>query len=77
MRFDYIKYNETTAALQQAFKEKFVDLESSIEALKPGRAKALCLTALEEAYMWVGKALRDQQIETSGPAHEEAQRGES
>lgn len=40
------------------------------EHLVEGRAKSLLLTHLEEAYMWTGKALRDQQIaRNSHPAH--------
>lgn len=32
------------------------------------RSKALALTALEEFYMWVGKAIRDDQILRNGSA---------
>lgn len=32
------------------------------------RAKALALTKLEECYMWIGKALRDDQIARIGSA---------
>lgn len=68
MRFDYVKYNETAEKLQVHYKEKFVSLASDVEALEDGRAKSLVLTKLEEAYMWIGKALRDQQIKNCGPA---------
>jgi hypothetical protein len=62
-RFDYVKYNEAAATLQAAFKQKFVELDEALGALEESRAKSLVLTKLEEAYMWVGKAIRDQQIE--------------
>ncbi len=61
-RFDYVKYDSAAAVLQTAFKEKFQELETMISKVMPGRSAALVLTALEEAYMWVGKALRDEQV---------------
>jgi len=62
-RFDYVAY-DTEAQNQQAyFKEKFVSLcEKTEETLQQGRSLALAITALEEAYMWIGKAIRDDQI---------------
>lgn len=61
-RFDYVKYTELSVAKQNEFKEKFIELESLIEKyLDDGRAKSLVLTKLEEAYMWVGKSIRDSQ----------------
>jgi hypothetical protein len=63
-RFDYIKYDEKAAEQQAAFKGNFQSLEGFVEsALISPRAKALALTKLEEAYMWVGKAIRDDQIQ--------------
>jgi len=32
------------------------------------RAKALAITKLEEVYMWIGKAIRDDQIKRNGSA---------
>lgn len=61
-KFDYVKYDEQAESQQAFYKEKFIGLDSVIESLESGRAKSLALTALEEAYMWVGKALRDEQI---------------
>ena len=66
-RFDYIAYDETRKAEQKMFKERFTDLAMVIEQhLDAGRAKSIVFTKLEEAYMWVGKALRDTQIAESG-----------
>jgi len=44
-----------------------------------GRYKALALTALEEAYCWIGKAIRDDQIACAHPdgCDEEVHRGEA
>lgn len=67
-RFDYVAYDEQAQAFQTAFKSLFSEVEQRIELLSPGRAKALALTAIEEAYMWVGKAIRDEQIARNGSA---------
>ena len=62
-RFDYVKYDEEAINTQEGFKELFIQLDDCIQKnLKPGRASALVFTKLEEAYMWVGKAIRDEQI---------------
>jgi hypothetical protein len=61
--FDYVAYDEIHTAKQTSFKEKFMELESKVlDELVPGRARSLIATKLEEAYMWVGKAIRDNQI---------------
>lgn len=68
-RFDYVKYDEETALTSVAFKTEFERLSDLVESvLKSPRAKALVQTKLEEAYMWVGKALRDDQIAKGVPA---------
>jgi hypothetical protein len=64
-KFDYVKYDEQAQGQQAFFKSKFQELDQCVESLEPGRAKSLALTKLEEAYMWVGKALRDEQIKRS------------
>jgi hypothetical protein len=78
-RFDYVKYDELAQRDQDVFKTRFVELAEVVEvALMDGRAKSLVLTKLEEAYMWVGKAIRDRQIARSGgiaPLQEERKNG--
>lgn len=61
-RFDYVKYDEPTAAVQAGFKEAFSNLAKAIEGLPHSRPGMLALTKLEESYMWIGKALRDDQL---------------
>ena len=61
-KFDYVEYDDQAKSQQSFYKVKFMELDSVVESLEPGRARSLALTALEEAYMWVGKALRDEQI---------------
>jgi hypothetical protein len=83
-RFDYVKYDELAADKQRAFKLFFMDVERFLEnnlSIAPGpagagvaRAKALVLTKLEEAYMWVGKALKEEQLSVRGPAELQEER---
>lgn len=62
-RFDYVRYDEMSGMQQQAFKILFTELEKHIEeSLDDSRAKSLALTKLEEVYMWIGKAIRDDQF---------------
>ena len=61
-RFSYIKYDEDATRLQARFKELFEKIEATMdERLDEGRSTSLAYTKLEEAYMWIGKAIRDQQ----------------
>jgi len=76
-RFSYVRYDEVRAAKQGYFKGLFEAIEENVmTGLPDGRPQSLCLTALEEAYMWVGKAIRDEQIAVDGAVKEEAHRGE-
>lgn len=62
-RFSYVKYTEKSTKTQEEFKRRFVDLESFADRYLPeSRARSLFFTHLEEAYMWTGKAIRDQQV---------------
>jgi hypothetical protein len=76
-RFDYVAYDAEAQRVQAAFKAKFQALELLAEAEFPksARAKTLLLTTLEEAYMWVGKQVRDDQIARNGAAPLQEQRG--
>lgn len=73
-RFDYVKYDDLAINDQGCIKNLFEGTEELIRfRLQEGRAKSLALTKLEEAYMWVGKAIRDDQIARNGSA--ESQEG--
>lgn len=77
-RFNYVRYDEYHSKLQESFKAKFEELERSVTLdLPDSRAKALVLTKIEEAYMWVGKAIRDNQIALGGDASHIAERTQS
>lgn len=70
-RFDYVKYDRNNVDNQQFFKEGFSKVAEDIETcLDAGPAKDKALQHLEEAYMWVGKALRDEQIKRNNGAFE-------
>ncbi len=63
-RFDFVKYDAVSVETQQHFKRVYVSLANMIEGMPDGRAKAIALTKLEESFMWVGKALADDQIKS-------------
>jgi uncharacterized membrane-anchored protein YjiN (DUF445 family) len=75
-RFDYIKYDDKARQSQESFKECFEALEDLVNnELADGRSKSLVFTKLEEAYMWVGKAIRDDQVVRNGSAPLQEERG--
>lgn len=61
-RFNYIRYDDQSLATQQHAKIQAGFLEDTINELVSERAKELALNHLEECYMWIGKAIRDDQI---------------
>jgi hypothetical protein len=61
IRFDHIQFDEQSQEQMLNLRAVFMQLELKIDDLMPGRSKANALTALEESYMWVGKAIRDDQ----------------
>jgi hypothetical protein len=76
MRFSYVKYDNESAAKQERFKRMFEDIEEfANDSLADGRTKSLLLTALEEAYMWTGKAIRDEQIARGSMPEHVVERG--
>ena len=58
-RFDYCQPTTRSCEEIGLLRAAFGELEASVEAALPelSREKALALTALEEANMWVNKAL--------------------
>lgn len=73
-RFDYVKYDAKAQHEQNTAKEICQVLEAHINTLAAGRATSLALTKLEEVYMWVGKAIRDEQIKRNGSAELQEER---
>lgn len=73
-RFDYVKYDEQSIEKQDLFKHQCMLLYASIENLPNGRYKSLALTALEEVYTQIGKAIRDEQIARNSSAQLQEER---
>lgn len=74
-RYDYVAYDADAKAVYAEFKAKVEDIEALMAAkLAQGtsqdakRARALAITKSEEMFTWVGKAIRDDQIERNGSA---------
>jgi hypothetical protein len=62
-RFDYVKYDDAAQAKQLQAKMMMQNMETwAVTFLPAGRPQSLVLTKLEEAYMWIGKAIRDEQV---------------
>lgn len=62
-RFDCIEFDEFSQNIRDHLNIVFDGLEKCIDVgLLPGRAKSLALTKIEEAHMWCGKAIRDDQL---------------
>ena len=75
-RFDYVKFDAEAQRRMAWMKEHFGVLADNVEKLPDGRARALALTAMEEAYMWIGKAIRDEQVANRvAPLQEERKDG--
>lgn len=75
-RFDYVAYDDKATQTQASAKSLATTFENFIEQnIKSPRAKALALTNLEEVYMWIGKAIRDDQITRNGAAPLQEGRG--
>lgn len=74
-RFSYVKYDDRAMTDQADLKERFIDLTRLCEEkLPPGRPLSQVLTALEEAYMWTGKGIRDSQIARTGTLEDQPRR---
>jgi polysaccharide deacetylase 2 family uncharacterized protein YibQ len=78
-RFDYVKYDQGSVEQADSAKKIVQQLENLIGGIgyslgtkevmgSSARAKALAMTKLEECYMWIGKAIRDDQVARNGSA---------
>jgi hypothetical protein len=76
-RFDYIAFDEIAKARQLHIKKQFEELAAEIGEFGISRPVSLAMTALEEAYMWVGKANRDEQIKRNNLSQLQEGRGDS
>lgn len=76
-RFDYVQYDVNSLADQNEAKVLVQKLETLIGGIgyaqglptkETERSKALAITKLEEVYMWIGKAIKEDQIARNGSA---------
>jgi len=65
-RFDYVRYDEHAQKFSERLKALFIDLHDAVDELQPSRELALAVTNLEQAFMWVGKAIRNDQLVRTG-----------
>ena len=75
--FDYVEYDSTSIEIQKQFKIQVLSLFSSIELLGHSRYTSLAITDLEKTYMWIGKAIRESQIERNKETKLQEQRNNS
>ena len=73
-RFSYVRYDDLATSTQAHLRSAFEHVEALVAQLTPGRAQSLVYTKLEEAYMWIGKAVRDDQIQRTGVVAEQPER---
>ena len=63
-RFKNVQYDTVNKTRQFTFMELCRRLETEIDREIPtNRSRSIALTKLEECAMWIGKALRDDQLE--------------
>jgi hypothetical protein len=62
-RFDYVNFSESSMTASNEMRDLMTRLERAISDRLPqdARSTSLALTKLEEAWMWIGKSIRDQQ----------------
>ena len=69
MRFQYVDYDQLSTSKSGAIKAAVQEVEALLlKHLPESRPRSLALTKLEEAFMWAGKAIRDEQLERDGAA---------
>jgi len=74
-RYDSIRFDEEATEKSRAFKLMFENLDKAITlTVCAGNAKSLVYTKLQEAHMWLNKAIRDEQ-ELMRSAELQEQRG--
>jgi hypothetical protein len=64
--YDFIQFDDESLKKQAMFKEQVVKLTADIDALISPSARVEALKKLSECYMWIGKAIRDDQIARTG-----------
>jgi hypothetical protein len=62
--FDYVEWDEKSQEICDRLRTKTQDLYIDIfDSFLPSRERSLAATNLEQVFMWIGKAIRQDQIE--------------
>lgn len=62
-RFDYVEWDSISAGACERLKRAAEALEIAIDVeLETSREKSSAITKLEECFMWIGKAIRADQL---------------
>lgn len=63
-RFEFIKYDDMSAETIKDFKSVFMVIDGLFDRrlVNGGAARAMALAKLEESFMWISKAVRDEQL---------------
>jgi hypothetical protein len=61
-RFESIKFDKSHLKLAEKAAALSIEVERFISELHKGRSSAMAITHLEECHVWMGKAIRDDQI---------------
>lgn len=61
--FEFIPYDDGSNELLEKFKKHYAAILELSSLLNGSRSSLLCLTHLEESYMWLGKTIRDAKME--------------
>jgi hypothetical protein len=65
-RFDYVAWDENSQKQSDGFKKQCLELEEYIAgSFSDSREKSMAITKLEELFMWIGKAIRTDQLKRS------------
>jgi len=67
-RFESLRFDSHHEGLANRASMLAQEVERFISELKPGRSSAMAVTKLEECHVWMGKAIRDDQIALSNTA---------
>ena len=64
---DYVPFDEKAKSLQDSIKSQILCIDAMMRgSLKDSREKSLAITKLEEAFMWIGKAIKVDQEARNG-----------
>lgn len=66
-RFDAVQFDESSKEKYALLTHEYCKLERIVnDLLEDGRARSVVMTKLEESFMWVGKAIRNDQWKREG-----------